>query len=152
MQSAFAIELFFIIFSVLCWLVTPMEALTVSSTKQPMSVERNDITNDEKLSPSILEEVKNVPATKQDYSVWDSLTPIHVQQDYYVGIIEELNATQARKAASKLKKQGIIDQSTKLAGKGIGRDRLIFLLQDHLPAHQQEVKQALELVLKRELL
>ena len=97
-------------------------------------------------------EVTNTSLAKQDYSIWDSLAPVHVEQDFYVGVIEKLNATQARKVASSLKKQGIIDPSKKLSGKGIGRDWLIFLIQDHLPAHQQEVKQALEQVLNRELL
>lgn len=208
MPSAFAIALFCVVFSVLCFFISPENSKTVNQTivnsKFPrinnveMTLENivlqlqqiedsgvikrlatlpeshpelETILGDalhytmelkQRLGQSILnrseslqlitKNVNNPPASKQDYSLWDSVTPGLIQQDYYVGIVEGLNATQARKVASALKKQGIIEPSQKLSGKGISRDRLIFLLQDHLPAHQQEVKQALQEVLKRELL
>ncbi|KAB8333609.1 hypothetical protein SD80_012505 [Scytonema tolypothrichoides VB-61278] len=110
------------------------------------------ISNSAESLQCITNEVVNTPTTKQDYSVWDTVTPGQVKQDYYVGIVEGLNATQARRVASLLKKKSVIDQTKKLSGKGIGRDWLIFLIQDHLPTHQEEVKQALQEVLKRELL
>jgi len=62
-----------------------------------------------------------------------------------------LNLKQARDVASILRKRGIIDQSTKLSGTGIGKTYLVLLVQDHLAAHQEEVKKALSEVLNREL-
>ncbi|MBP5977397.1 hypothetical protein HW132_32965 [Brasilonema sp. CT11] len=208
MQFAFAIELFLVVFSILCCLVTPPKNVKVENeiiinvgssnvneiektlsnvVLQLQQIENsglikriaalpeahpeietimgdalhyslelklriNQFISNQTNLPLSIKEVTNTSLAKQDYSIWDSLAPIHVEQDFYVGVIEKLNATQARKTASLLKKKGIIDQSKKLSGKGIGRDWLIFLIQDHLPAHQQEVKQALQAVLKRELL
>ncbi|GAA6614927.1 hypothetical protein [Scytonema sp. NUACC26] len=159
MQSiAFSIELFVVIFSVLCWLVTPETASAIDnisvsrmeSEAVPPSIEQllptaslqHPVEDDTVLLSSVAPE---------SLSLSDRLTPGHIKQDYYNAIIEDLNLKQARDIASILRKRGVIDQSTKLSGKGIGRTYLVFLIQDHLPAHQEEVKKALSEVLNREL-
>jgi hypothetical protein len=143
----FAVELFIIVFSFLCWLVAPANAVSASSDSKTVTL----ISENNEVSDSQKEEALSVQPTEQVSSAFRDLTVGQVKQDYYVGIIEDLNAVQAKKVASLLKEWGIIDSSKKLRGKGISRDWFIFLLQDHLPAHPVEVKQALEQVLKRDL-
>ncbi|MCC5624052.1 hypothetical protein [Nostoc sp. CHAB 5715] len=135
--SGFAVELFIIFFSLLCWLVTP-ESSTLSKRKV-----LEEAATDKKIQESILNSA-------------DLFSPTKSLADFgkrYLGsvdeIIENLSLNEARKVASKLKDLKVISPDIKLSGKGIGKDFLIALIKGKVFEYRETIASTLTQVLGR---
>ncbi|MGI2906165.1 hypothetical protein [Tolypothrix sp. VBCCA 56010] len=131
----FAVELFIVIFSILCWLVTP-EASTPSVTSKLEIVEQDaDATLNCSDSLSFAEE------SLADFG------------KHHLGsineVVESLSLKEARKVVSRLKDLKVISPDIKLSSKGIGKDFLIALVKGKVFQWRETIASTLTEVLGR---
>ena len=121
----FAIELFFIIFSCLCWLFY-----------------------DE--SPSTSVTIEDVTTTPSDISEVEEEFLANIGKHYckcVESVVEGLTLDEARKIASRLKALEIISPNIKLNGKGIGKGFLIGLIKSKVSKCHETIGSALTEIL-----
>lgn len=162
-QLAFAVELFVIIFSVICWLFyTPVEMYTENNIVVNHKAGDISVTADvfqevmfpEKTSHNEIVEFddvssKNVSVLQYpDKIVERTATRERWTKDvfYLAALIDDLKLSEVRKVAYLLQEKQVIYQQTKLNGKGKTREWLAQLIKDQLSLHQTAVKEVLEQV------
>jgi hypothetical protein len=129
----FAVELFIIVFSILCWLVTPATALSVDAQKKfETKQEINSNTS------------SFVSASEESLADFGKRYLGSVDE-----IVESLSLNEARKVALRLKDLNVISTDIKLSGKGIGKDFLIALIKGKVFEWRETIASALTEVLGR---
>lgn len=131
----FAVELFVIVFSFLCWLVyVPSVGNSNLETVKKNTAEAQIIANAEP-QPSVKAVEKVDDSDVSDYEE---------KGDILSAYIEDLSIARLRKTASLLKELNVIPKGTKTSGKGIKKKDLIFLIQSKILTDREAVIQALK--------
>jgi hypothetical protein len=133
----FAVELFVIVFSFLCWLVyvPSVEGNNLEIVKESTNV----------AEAQILANAVPQPSVRAVGKVDDSdVSNCEEKGDILSAYIEDLSIARLRQIASLLKELNVIPKGTKTSGKGIKKKDLILLIQSKLLIDREAVIQALK--------
>lgn len=137
---AFSVELFVVIFSLFCWFITPanIEKFAVDTKKEDIKPE----TETQQAKNNSHHQTK----TRHEHIDANSIKELSI-----LDRLNDLEIGEVRNIASLLQGQNILPHDISFTGKGKTKVWIIKKIENILFSHQQDVEQALSLVLQDEV-